>query len=54
VGTLLTEYEIGAGTGGVRVTEGVAIGVILVVVIAALTGWLRRPASATASTAVPD
>jgi hypothetical protein len=54
VGTLLTEYEIGAGTGGVRLTEGVAMGVILVVVVAAQTGWLRRPSSATASTVVPD
>ncbi len=54
LGTFLTEYEIGTTSGRVRLTEGVAMGVILAVLMTALTGRLQRPASATASTAVPD
>src|SRR2546426_3882990 len=36
VGTLLTEYEMGATDGRIRLAEGVAMGVVLVVLMAAL------------------
>ena len=46
MGTLLTEYEMGFGPGPIRFREGVAMGVVLSVVSAALTIRLvaRRPA----------
>ena len=46
VGTLLTEYEMGFGPGPIRFREGVAMGVVLSVVSAALAIHLlaRRPA----------
>lgn len=46
VGTLLTEYEMGFGPGPIRFREGVAMGVVLSVVLAALAIHLvaRRPA----------
>lgn len=44
IGTLLTEYEIGAIDGRARPAEGVAMGVILALLIAALTSRLQRPA----------
>jgi hypothetical protein len=55
IGTLLTEYEIGATDGRIRPAEGVAMGVILVVLIAALTSRLQRPAILSVGrAAVPD
>ena len=44
IGTLLTEYEIGATDGRARPVEGVAMGVILAVLIVALSSRLQRPA----------
>ena len=44
VGTLLTEYEIGATDGRIRRAEGVAMGVIVAIVIVALAAGLQRPA----------
>jgi hypothetical protein len=41
-GTLLTEYEMGATAGRVRLPEGVAMGAVLAVLVAVLTGRLRR------------
>ena len=43
-GALLTEYEVGASDGRIRLPEGVAVGVVLAVLIAALASRLRRPA----------
>jgi hypothetical protein len=42
IGTLLTEYEMGAGAGSMRVAEGVAMGAVLAVLTAALAIRLRR------------
>ncbi|HEV2014511.1 MAG TPA: hypothetical protein VGR77_11615 [Candidatus Dormibacteraeota bacterium] len=42
LGTLLTEYELGATGGRIRLVEGVAMGVVLAVLTAALAGRLRR------------
>jgi hypothetical protein len=42
VGTLLTEYEMPASAGRTRLWEGVAMGVVLFVLIAALAVRLRR------------
>jgi hypothetical protein len=44
IGALLTEYEVGASDGRIRLPEGVVVGVVLSVLIAALAGRLRRPA----------
>lgn len=44
IGTLLTEYEIGATDGRARPAEGVVMGVILAVLIVALASRLQRPA----------
>jgi len=41
IGTLLTEYEMEATDGRIRLPEGVAMGVVLAVVTAALAVWLR-------------
>jgi hypothetical protein len=41
-GTLLTEYEMGAGAGRIRFSEGVTMGAVLAVLTAALTVRLRR------------
>src|SRR3989442_246217 len=51
IGTALTEYEMGATDGRIRLYEGVAAGVVLALVMAALAGRLRRrgPALATRS-----
>jgi hypothetical protein len=43
-GGLLTEYEMGATDGGIRLLEGTTMGVILTVLIVALAGQLRRRA----------
>ena len=45
IGALLTEYEVGANAGRIRLLEGVAVGVVLAVLIAALAGRLQRPAA---------
>jgi hypothetical protein len=42
LGTLLTEYEMGAGAGRIRFSEGVTMGAVLAVLTAALTVQLRR------------
>ncbi len=42
LGTLLTEYEMGTNTARIRLGEGVAMGVVLAVLVAALTLRLRR------------
>ena len=44
-GALLTEYEVGASDGRIRLPEGVAVGVVVAVLIAALAARLRRPAA---------
>lgn len=55
IGTLLTEYEIGATDGRIRPAEGVAMGVILAVLIVALAARLQRPAILSERrAAVPD
>jgi hypothetical protein len=46
LGTLLTEYEMGASNAGIRLPEGVAMGVVLAVLIATVTGRLRRRGAA--------
>jgi hypothetical protein len=43
--TFLTEYEMGASPGRIRLVEGVAMGLILCVLMVALALRLRRPAS---------
>jgi hypothetical protein len=43
IGTLLTEYEMGAISGQMRLMEGVAMGLALAVLIVALAIRLRRP-----------
>jgi hypothetical protein len=43
VGTLLTEYEMGYGPGPIRLREAVAMGVILVILVAGLAIGLRSP-----------
>ena len=48
VGTLLTEYEMGATTARIRLGEGVAMGVVLTVLTATLAIWLRRDRPQTA------
>jgi hypothetical protein len=53
LGTLATEYEMGDPSGRVRLAEGVGMGVILAVLLAALAvrlAWRRRPAMAVAET----
>lgn len=45
IGALLTEYEVGASDGRIRLPEGVAVGVVVAVLIAALAARLRRPAA---------
>jgi hypothetical protein len=42
LGTLLTEYEMGTRAGRMRLPEGVAMGVVLAVLTAALASQLRR------------
>ena len=42
IGTLLTEYEMGASAGRIRLLEGVGMGGILAVLMAALAVRLRR------------
>jgi hypothetical protein len=42
IGTLLTEYEMGASTQRIRLLEGVGMGGILAIVMAALAVRLRR------------
>jgi hypothetical protein len=42
IGTLLTEYEMGATEGRIRLREGVAMGVVLAVTMTGLAIWLRR------------
>jgi hypothetical protein len=42
LGTLLTEYEMGTRAGRIRLPEGVAMGVVLAVLTAALASQLRR------------
>jgi hypothetical protein len=42
IGTLLTEYEMGASPGRIRLAEGVAMGAVLAVLMAILAGRLRR------------
>jgi uncharacterized membrane protein len=42
MGTLLTEYEMGASAGRIRLSEGVAMGAVLAVLMAVLAGRLRR------------
>jgi hypothetical protein len=42
IGTLLTEYEMGASGGRIRLAEGAAMGVVLAVVMSVLAGRLRR------------
>jgi len=46
VGTLLTEYEMGAADGRIRLYEGVAMGVVLAVLMAALAVRLLRSSTA--------
>jgi hypothetical protein len=43
LGTLLTEYEMGYGPGPIRLREAVAMGVILVILVAGLAIGLRSP-----------
>jgi hypothetical protein len=43
LGTLLTEYELGYGPGPIRLREAVAMGVILVILVAGLAIGLRSP-----------
>jgi hypothetical protein len=53
LGTLATEYEMGDLTGRIRLTEGVGMGAVLVVLLAALTArlaWPGRRATAVAET----
>jgi len=42
IGTLLTEYEMGATANGKRVPEGVLMGAVLAVLMIILAMWLRR------------
>ena len=42
IGTLLTEYEMGTADARIRLTEGVAMGLVLTLLIAALAIRLRR------------
>jgi hypothetical protein len=47
IGTVLTEYEMDASRGAIRLSEGVAMGTVLAVLMAVLAGRLQRERVAT-------
>ena len=53
IGALLTEYEMGASAGRIRLSEGVAMGAVLAVLMVALATRLRRE-RASEQRSVPD